>query len=50
MDIGEECLICTRAFEDPNKVARCRFYYNDLHLNCLLIWLTTPDYIERCSL
>ncbi|RDL36269.1 uncharacterized protein BP5553_06881 [Venustampulla echinocandica] len=48
VDVDEECPVCNLTLEDPDKVRRCRVCDNDVHLNCLLKWLTSSNTVERC--
>jgi hypothetical protein len=48
VDVGEECPICTDPLEDPSEVTRCTFCHKDIHLNCMLEWLTAPETSINC--
>ena len=49
VNLGDKCPICNIVFEDPSTVSRCNVCKNDLHTNCMLKWLTTPQSSLTCT-
>ncbi|KAH8674421.1 hypothetical protein BGZ60DRAFT_403905 [Tricladium varicosporioides] len=48
VQFNENCQICLLMMEDPIEVTRCKFCNIDLHLDCMVEWLTTPGSSIAC--
>ncbi|KAH8799402.1 hypothetical protein F5884DRAFT_863571 [Xylogone sp. PMI_703] len=48
VSVGGDCAICLLTLGDPAEAARCAFCGVDLHLNCVVEWLTAPDSATSC--